>query len=81
MTSIEIRDRRTDSIIFGGALEGKIKPSETYWAIGDDDPMSVLRGKRLIIYFTKMHQTSDLWASVLSKTHLEKLARENAVDK
>jgi hypothetical protein len=51
--------------IFGGELHGRVLPSETTWLIAEDDPTSPLRGKRLVLAFSKAYYWCDIWASFL----------------
>lgn len=61
---LEIKDKRSNTIIISGTLYGKILPSSSSWIICDNDPSCFFRGKTLKLTFEKSHSFKDIWANV-----------------
>lgn len=63
-THLRIVDvERGDVEVFGGALKGRVLPSQTVWALsGSGDAAGATK---LVLSLAKGHGHKDIWASVL----------------
>lgn len=68
-SSLKVALRNGETII-EGPLHGRISPHDCMWALADHDPLSRIKGRRLVFALEKTYGHRDLWCTVFDREYL-----------
>ena len=65
---VALRDGKT---VIEGPLHGRVSPDDCMWALAEHDPLSKIKGKRLVFALEKTYRHRELWCTVFDREYLK----------
>ena len=65
---VALRDGKT---VIEGPLHGRVSPDDCMWALAEHDPLSKIKGKRLVFALEKTYRHKELWCTVFDREYLK----------